>query len=84
MAMSSIMSYLGGFICWMSPSFTVRVCERQREQLTTRAWFPEAFWGTVTYPPIFGFNDDFVTFELLDFDLDVGFFIVGDPGSFLA
>lgn len=41
------------------------------------------FRETLTYPPVFGFHDDFVTFELLDLNLDVRLFVVRDPGSFL-
>lgn len=49
-----------------------------------KAQLPAAFRETVTYPPVFGLHQDFVTFELLDFNLDVDFFLIGDPGSLLT
>lgn len=55
-----------------------------RERFTTKAGAAAACRETVTYPPVSGFHYDFVTFELLDFNLDVGFFFIGNPGSFLA
>lgn len=60
------------------------VGEHERGHFTTKAEVTAACREAVTYPPIFGFNDDFVTFELLDFNLDVGFFFIRDPGSFLT
>lgn len=36
-----------------------------------------------SYPAIFGFNDDFVATSLSDLDLDVGLFLIRDPGSLL-
>lgn len=38
---------------------------------------------TITYLPIFGFNNDFVTAELLDLNLDVRLFFIRDPRSLL-
>lgn len=86
MAMSSIMSYLGGFICWTSPSFTVRVCGQMSVFREAEMTFPHGLFSPcfISYLPVFGFNDDFVAAALSDLDLDVGLFLIRDPGSLLA
>lgn len=41
------------------------------------------FSNTFVHLPVFGFNDDFVAAALSDLDLDVGLFLIRDPGSLL-
>lgn len=38
----------------------------------------------IAHLPVFGFNNDFVTAELLHLNLNVRLFFIRDPGSLLA
>lgn len=56
-----------------------------REQRKRSSWgFPENPRNKHTHPPVFGFNGDFVTVEIFDLHLDVGLFLVRDPGPLLT